>query len=57
MVFHVLNLANAQARIFAKNADNAAFEWMMGERLAKMPMRLLGDMIMPNPCTEVTESL
>jgi hypothetical protein len=29
MVFHVINRANARARIFAKQADYAAFERVM----------------------------
>jgi hypothetical protein len=30
MIFHVLNRANARARIFAKDADYAAFERVRG---------------------------
>ena len=48
MVFHVLNRANAGARIFGKEADYAAFERVMKETLAKKPMRILGYLIMPN---------
>jgi putative transposase len=48
MVFHVLNRANARARIFAKDADYAAFERVLCETLAKKPMRILGYLIMPN---------
>jgi hypothetical protein len=48
MVFHVLNRANARARIFAKDADYAAFERVMEETLAKKRMRILGHLIMPN---------
>jgi putative transposase len=48
MVFHVLNRANARARIFRKDADYAAFERVMQETLAKKPMRILGYLIMPN---------
>ncbi len=48
MVFHVLNRANARARIFAKDADYAAFERVMRETLARKPMRILGYSIMPN---------
>ena len=48
MVFHVLNRANARARIFAKEADYAAFERAMAETLVKKPMRILGYLIMPN---------
>jgi hypothetical protein len=35
MVFHVLNRANARARIFAKEADYSAFERAMKEMLAR----------------------
>jgi putative transposase len=48
MVFHVLNRANARARIFGKEADYAAFERVMKETLARKPMRILGYLIMPN---------
>ncbi len=48
MVFHVLNRANARARIFGKEADYVAFERVMRETLVKQPMRILGYLIMPN---------
>ncbi len=48
MVFHVLNRANARARIFAKEEDYAAFEGVMKETVARKPMRILGYLIMPN---------
>src|SRR5208283_3476877 len=48
MVFHVLNRANARARIFAKDGDYAAFELVLCETLAKKPMRILGYLVMPN---------
>ena len=48
MVFHVINRANARARIFGKDADYAAFERVMKETLARKPMRILGYLIMPN---------
>jgi hypothetical protein len=35
MVFHALNRANARARIFAKEADYAAFERVIKETLAR----------------------
>jgi hypothetical protein len=41
-VFHVLNRANASARISGKNADYAAFERVMIETLAKRAMGILG---------------
>jgi putative transposase len=48
MIFHVLNRANARTRIFAKEADYAAFEHAMCETLRRKPMRILGYGIMPN---------
>jgi putative transposase len=48
MIFHVLNRANARARIFAKESDYAAFERVMHETLIRKPMRILGYLIMPN---------
>jgi putative transposase len=48
VVFHVLSRANARARIFAKDADYAAFERVMKETSAKKPMRILGYLMMPN---------
>ena len=48
MVFHVLNRANARARIFGREADYAAFERVMKETLARKPIRVLGYLIMPN---------
>ncbi len=48
MIFHVLNRANARARIFGKEADYAAFERVMCETLTRKPMRILGYAIMPN---------
>ena len=48
MIFHVLNRANARARIFYKEQDYAAFERVMLQTLEKKPMRILGYLIMPN---------
>ena len=48
MVFHVLNRANARARIFAKDGDYAAFERVLCETLVRKPMRILGYLVMPN---------
>jgi putative transposase len=48
MIFHVLNRANARARIFGKETDYAAFERAMCETLRRRPMRILGYLIMPN---------
>jgi putative transposase len=48
MVFHVLNRANARARIFNKEGDYAAFERVMRETQTRTPMRILGYLVMPN---------
>ena len=48
MVFHVLNRANAQAQIFSKDEDYAAFERVLCETLESLPMRMLSYAIMPN---------
>ena len=48
MIFHVLNRANARARIFHKEEDYAALERVMLQTLEKKPMRILGYLIMPN---------
>ena len=48
MIFHVLNRANARARIFRKEDDYAAFERVMKETVARRPMRILGYLVMPN---------
>ncbi len=48
MVFHVLNRANARARIFGNEADYAAFERVMKETLTRKPMRVLSYAILPN---------
>ena len=48
MVFHVINRANARARIFGKDADYAAFERVMKETLLRKRMRILGYLMMPN---------
>ena len=48
MIFHVLNRANARARIFAKDGDYAAFERVLCETLTRKPMRVLGYLVMPN---------
>jgi len=48
MIFHVLNRANARARIFRKEDDYAAVERVMKETVARRPMRILGYLVMPN---------
>jgi putative transposase len=41
VVFHVLNRAVGRATIFEKDADYAAFEKVLAEVTAKIPMRLV----------------
>jgi putative transposase len=48
IVFHVLNRANARARIFENDGDYLAFENVIAETLARVPMRLLAYCVMPN---------
>ncbi len=48
-VYHMLNRANARARIFSKDKDFLAFERVLGEALEHVPgMRLLSYCVMPN---------
>jgi len=48
IVFHVLNRANAQARVFERSPDYAAFERVMCDTVRAVPMRILGYVIMPS---------
>ena len=41
VVFHVLNRANARARIFAKDRDYQTFEQIMAETTERVPVRIL----------------
>ncbi|HEX4149094.1 MAG TPA: transposase, partial [Pirellulales bacterium] len=47
-VYHVLNRAVARQRIFCKQADYLAFEQVLEEAQARVPMRLLSFCLMPN---------
>jgi putative transposase len=47
-VYHVLNRAVARARIFEKTGDYQAFEKVLRQADAFMPMRLLAYCVMPN---------
>jgi putative transposase len=47
-IYHVLNRAVGRARIFAKSADYAAFEKVLRQAEAFVPMRLLSYCLMPN---------
>ncbi len=46
--YHVLNRANGRLRVFRKAADFAAFERILGEAHARVPLRILGYVIMGN---------
>ena len=48
MVFHVLNRANNQDRIFAKDRDYLAFLQVLCDALDKKSMRILSYCLMPN---------
>jgi len=47
-VYHVMNRAAARAEIFRKEADYAAFERTLEEAHARIPLRILSYVIMPN---------
>jgi len=47
-VFHVLNRAAAQRRIFESDGDYGAFLKVLEQALARTPMRLLSYCVMPN---------
>ena len=48
LVYHVLNRANARAEIFRGGRDYAAFEHVMAEALARLPLELFAYCFMPN---------
>lgn len=48
IVYHVLNRANARRTIFRQSSDYEAFEKILAEGLAKIPMRLTGYCLMSN---------
>ncbi len=56
-VFYVLNQANARARIFAKEADYAAFERVMMETLAEQSFPPLHPLAQSSDRTAAGESL
>lgn len=47
LAYHVLNRANGRLRLFRKAADFAAFERVLGEAQARVPLRLLAYVVMP----------
>jgi putative transposase len=66
MVFHCLNRAVARLTLFEKDADYEAFERVLQEAQQRVPLRILGYVVMPNHWhlvvwprvdTEVTEFL
>lgn len=46
--YHVLNRGNAQARVFHKDEDYAAFLALLPKACERLPMRVLGYCLMPN---------
>jgi putative transposase len=48
VIFHVLNRANARARIFESAQDYQALERVIAETARKIPVRILAYCIMPN---------
>jgi putative transposase len=48
MCYHVLNRGNGQAEVFHKVGDYAAFVKLMAEANARLPLRILGYVLMPN---------
>jgi putative transposase len=47
-IYHVLNRANGRVNIFDKSADYLAFERILAEVQARLPMRILAWCLMPN---------
>jgi putative transposase len=46
--YHVLNRANGRLRLFKKDADYEAFERTLAEAHERVPLRILGYVVMPN---------
>jgi putative transposase len=47
-VYHVLNRANGRLRLFKKDADFAAFEAVLAAARERVPLRILGYVLMSN---------
>jgi len=47
-VCHVLNRANGRLRLFKKDADFAPFEQVLTEARERVPLRILGYVLMSN---------
>ncbi len=48
MCYHVLNRGNGRAEVFHKDADYAAFLDLVAEANERLPLRVLGYVLMPN---------
>jgi putative transposase len=48
MCYHVLNRGNGRAEVFHKDGDFAAFLDLMAEANERLPLRILGYVLMPN---------
>ncbi|HEV3138238.1 MAG TPA: transposase, partial [Pirellulales bacterium] len=48
LAYHILNRANGRLRLFKKDADFAAFEAVLAEAHERVPLRILGYVVMPN---------
>ncbi|HEV2969355.1 MAG TPA: transposase [Pirellulales bacterium] len=48
MCYHVLNRGNGRAEVFHKDGDFAAFLELMAEANERLPLRILGYVLMPN---------
>jgi putative transposase len=46
--YHVFNRANGRLRLFKKEADCAPFEQLLTEAFERVPLRILGYMLMGN---------
>ena len=48
MCYHVLNRGNARAEVFHKDGDYSAFLELMAKANERLPLRILGYVLMPN---------
>jgi putative transposase len=48
MCYHVLNRGNGRAKVFHKKGDFAAFVELMAEANERLPLRILGYVLLPN---------
>jgi putative transposase len=48
MCYHVLNRGNGRAKVFRREADFAAFVKLMAEANERLPLRILGYVLLPN---------